>query len=102
VAHSFAATTASWSSAYSALRRTVYERSRPGSYRVVGKGKTSGGPIVAMTGGVVVIDLRELLDELQARTGVGGRVAARLRGGRGGDHRAPARPLRRDRPEPRS
>jgi hypothetical protein len=53
----------------------VYERPRPGSYRVIGKGKTSGGPIVAMRGGVVVIDLRELLDEPQARTGVGGRVA---------------------------
>ena len=56
----------------------MYERSHPGSYCVIGKGKTSGGPIVAMTGGVVVIDLRELLDELQAGTGVGGRVAARL------------------------
>jgi hypothetical protein len=35
-----------------------------------------GGPIVATTGGVVVIDLKQLLDELQARTGVGGRASA--------------------------
>lgn len=37
-----------------------------------------GGPIVSTTGGVVVIDLKALLAELQARTGVGGRVAERL------------------------
>jgi hypothetical protein len=35
-----------------------------------------GGPIVATTGGVVVIDLKQLLDELQAHTGVGGRASA--------------------------
>ena len=37
-----------------------------------------GGPILATTGGVVVLDLKELLTELEQRTGVGGRVAARL------------------------
>jgi hypothetical protein len=37
-----------------------------------------GGPILSTTGGVVVLDLKELLAELQRRTGVGGRVADRL------------------------
>jgi hypothetical protein len=37
-----------------------------------------GGPIVSTSGGDVTLDLRALLGELQARTGVGGRVAGRL------------------------
>lgn len=37
-----------------------------------------GGPILSTTGGVVVLDLKELLTELEARTGVGGRIAERL------------------------
>jgi hypothetical protein len=37
-----------------------------------------GGPVVSTGGGVVTLDLRELLTELEARTGVGGRVAERL------------------------
>jgi hypothetical protein len=37
-----------------------------------------GGPVVSTGGGVVTLDLRELLTELEARTGVGGRVAGRL------------------------
>ena len=37
-----------------------------------------GGPILSTTGGVVVLDLKELLTELEARTGVGGRIADRL------------------------
>ena len=37
-----------------------------------------GGPILSTTGGVVVLDLKELLTELEERTGVGGRVADRL------------------------
>ena len=37
-----------------------------------------GGPILSTTGGVVVLDLKELLAELEERTGVGGRVAGRL------------------------
>ena len=37
-----------------------------------------GGPILSTTGGVVVLDLKELLTELEERTGVGGRIADRL------------------------
>ena len=37
-----------------------------------------GGPILSTTGGVVVLDLKELLAELEERTGVGGRIADRL------------------------
>jgi hypothetical protein len=37
-----------------------------------------GGPILSTTGGVVVLDLKELLAELERRTGIGGRVADRL------------------------
>jgi hypothetical protein len=37
-----------------------------------------GGPVVSTGGSVVTLDLRQLLTELQARTGVGGRVAERL------------------------
>ena len=37
-----------------------------------------GGSVVSTNGGVVVLDLKSLLEETQARIGVGGRVAARL------------------------
>jgi hypothetical protein len=37
-----------------------------------------GGPIVGTAGGAVVLDLRALLGELEARVGVGERLAARL------------------------
>jgi hypothetical protein len=37
-----------------------------------------GGPILSTTGGVVMLDLKDLLAELEQRTGVGGRVADRL------------------------
>ena len=37
-----------------------------------------GGPVVSTNGGVVVLDLKSLLEETQARVGIGGRVAARL------------------------
>lgn len=37
-----------------------------------------GGPTVSTEGGVVTLDLRSLLEQLEARTGVGGRAAAKL------------------------
>jgi hypothetical protein len=37
-----------------------------------------GGPAVATTGGTVVLDLHELLTQLEASAGVGGRLAGRL------------------------
>ena len=37
-----------------------------------------GGPIVSTQGGVVVLDLKALLGELQARVGIGGRLQERL------------------------
>ena len=37
-----------------------------------------GGPVVSTHSGVVQLDLKTLLEELEARTGVGGRLAARL------------------------
>jgi hypothetical protein len=37
-----------------------------------------GGPVLSTTNGVVVLDLKQLLAELEARTGIGGRVADRL------------------------
>ena len=37
-----------------------------------------GGSVISTNGGVVVLDLKSLLEETQARVGIGGRVAARL------------------------
>ena len=37
-----------------------------------------GGPVVQTTGGAVVLDLKQLLTELEARTGIGGRVVSKL------------------------
>ena len=37
-----------------------------------------GGPIVSTQGGVVVLDLKALLDEVEQRTGLGGRAASAL------------------------
>ena len=37
-----------------------------------------GGPVVSTTGGTVVLDLTELLNQVQQRVGIGGRVADRL------------------------
>jgi hypothetical protein len=37
-----------------------------------------GGPVISTNEGVVVLDLKSLLEETQARIGIGGRVSARL------------------------
>jgi hypothetical protein len=37
-----------------------------------------GGPVVSTTGGDVVLDLTELLNQIQQRVGIGGRLAERL------------------------
>ena len=37
-----------------------------------------GGPVVSTTGGNVVLDLTELLNQIQQRVGIGGRLAERL------------------------
>jgi hypothetical protein len=37
-----------------------------------------GGPVVSTTGGDVVLDLTELLNQIQQRVGIGGRLAGRL------------------------
>src|SRR5918995_5675221 len=56
----------------------AWENANRSAHELLIKVLEGGGPIVATTGGVVVLDLKELLAELQRRTGVGGRVAARL------------------------
>jgi hypothetical protein len=57
--------------------RQAWERANPTAHELLLEMLEGGGPIVAMTG-VVAVDLNGLLDELRARTGVGGGVAARL------------------------
>jgi hypothetical protein len=37
-----------------------------------------GGPVLSTTGGDVVLDLHELLNQMEERVGIGGRLAARL------------------------
>ena len=56
----------------------AWEAANRNAHELLIKVLEGGGPILATTGGVVVLDLKELLTELEQRTGVGGRVADRL------------------------
>jgi len=56
----------------------AWEAANRSAHELLIKVLEGGGPILATTGGVVVLDLKELLTELEQRTGVGGRVADRL------------------------
>ena len=56
----------------------AWENANRSAHELLVKVLEGGGPILATTGGVVVLDLKALLEELQARTGVGGRIADRL------------------------
>src|SRR5918995_2585446 len=56
----------------------AWENANRSAHELLIKVLEGGGPILSTTGGVVVLDLKELLAELERRTGVGGRVADRL------------------------
>src|SRR5829696_6199978 len=53
----------------------AWEDANRSAHELLLKVLEGGGAILATTGGVVVLDLKELLTELEQRTGVGGRVA---------------------------
>jgi hypothetical protein len=80
--------------------RQAWEHANRTAHELVLEMLEGGGPVVAMRGGVVVVDFDGLLDELRARTGVGGSGGRPADGGRGRGHRASARRSRRDRPDP--
>jgi hypothetical protein len=56
----------------------AWENANRSAHELLLKVLNGGGPAVSTTGGTVVIDLKQLLEELEARTGVGGRVAGQL------------------------
>ena len=56
----------------------AWEDANRSAHELLIKVLEGGGPILSTTGGVVVLDLKELLLELEQRTGVGGRLAGRL------------------------
>src|SRR5829696_32243 len=56
----------------------AWEDANRSAHELLIKVLEGGGPILSTTSGTVVLDLKALLEELQARTGVGGRVADRL------------------------
>ncbi len=59
----------------------AWERANRESHKLLLKVLEGGGPIVSTRGGVVVLDLKQLLIEMQARVGLGGRVAKALPAG---------------------
>jgi hypothetical protein len=58
--------------------QALWEQANRNAHLLLLQVLNGGGDIVATHGGVVTLDLRALLEQLQAQTGVGGRVAARL------------------------
>src|SRR5918994_1627240 len=56
----------------------AWENANRTAHELLIRALEGGGPILATTGGAVVLDLKALLTELQERTGVGGRIADRL------------------------
>jgi len=56
----------------------AWEDANRSAHELLIKVLEGGGPAISTTGGVVVLDLKELLAEIEERTGVGGRVADRL------------------------
>jgi hypothetical protein len=56
----------------------AWEDANRNAHELLIKVLEGGGPILATTGGVVVLDLKELLTQLEQRAGIGGRVADRL------------------------
>src|SRR5918995_4999373 len=53
----------------------AWEDANRSAHELLIKVLEGGGPILSTTGGVIVLDLKELVTELEERTGVGGRVA---------------------------
>jgi hypothetical protein len=56
----------------------AWENANRAAHELLIKVLEGGGSTLSTTGGVVVLDLKELLSELEERTGIGGRVAERL------------------------
>jgi hypothetical protein len=56
----------------------AWEGANRNAHRLLLRVLEGGGTVVSTNGGVVVLDLKSLLEETQARVGIGGRVAARL------------------------
>ena len=58
--------------------QTAWENANRAAHTLLLKTLNGGGDVVSTTNGTVVLDLKALLGELEARTGVGGRLAAKL------------------------
>ncbi|HYH90243.1 MAG TPA: hypothetical protein VEX67_13500, partial [Solirubrobacteraceae bacterium] len=56
----------------------AWEASNREAHRLLIKVLEGGGPVVSTQQGVVTLDLKSLLEETQARVGLGGRLAAKL------------------------
>jgi hypothetical protein len=56
----------------------LWENANRAAHELLLRVLEGGGPIVSTTGGVVVLDLKALLAELEERTGLGGRAGERL------------------------
>jgi hypothetical protein len=56
----------------------AWERANRRAHTVLVKVIEGGGNVVSTNGGVVTLDLKALLSEVAARTGIGARVAAKL------------------------
>ncbi len=56
----------------------LWENANRAAHTTLLKVLDGGGSVVSTEGGVVVLDLKTLLEDLEARSGVGGRVAAAL------------------------
>ena len=58
--------------------QALWENANRAAHKTLLKVLDGGGSVVSTEGGVVVLDLKTLLEDLEARSGVGGRVAAAL------------------------
>ena len=58
--------------------QAAWENANRAAHEQLLKVLEGGGPIVSTEGGVVVLDLKQLLEETQARVGLGGRLAQKL------------------------
>ena len=58
--------------------QAAWEEANRAAHELLVRTLEGGGPVVQTTGGVVVLDLKQLITELEARTGIGGRVLTRL------------------------
>jgi hypothetical protein len=67
-----------------ARAQAAWEKANRAAHTGLVRALEGGGPAIATKDGIVVVDLRELLTQLEQRTGFGGRVARRLEPGGAG------------------